>query len=107
MNKTELADQENNPALLHDTQTKLAPMYAVLMHNDPFTTMEFVMDTLVGQFSYDNQQAFETMYLIHTTGLQRIAILPLEHAETRVVRVHQLARSNGYPLTCTIEKEDV
>lgn len=98
-----------NPSVLNspetDEKTKLAPMYWIVMHNDPVTTMDFVVDTLINVFGYDQGQAFETMYLIHTTALAKIAVLPLEHAETKVTGVHQSARINGFPLTCTIEPD--
>jgi ATP-dependent Clp protease adaptor protein ClpS len=86
-------------------QTALAPMYWVVMHDDPITTMKYVIEILVDIFDYDRDHAFETMYAIHVGGMAKIACLPLEHAETKVGAVHINARLAGFPLTCTLEED--
>ena len=102
-------DTLDAPVVSDTSDTKeaptFAPMYWVIMHNDPITTMDFVVETLVGIFGFDNNRAFETMYAIHTKGLAQIAVLPLERAEMKVAGIHQSARSQGFPLTCTIEPD--
>lgn len=80
-----------------------APLYWVVMHNDPVTTMEFVVDALVGIFGFDHTEAERVMLSIHNNGLERIALMPLERAEFKVEQTHRRARANGFPLTCTIE----
>jgi len=91
--------------LLAHEKNELAPLYSVLMHDDPVTTMDFVVTVLVSLFNYDRQSAFEIMYRVHTTGVQKIATLPLDKAEVSVTKVRTMARANGFPLTCTLEKE--
>ncbi|MGK7344506.1 MAG: ATP-dependent Clp protease adaptor ClpS [Candidatus Nitrospinota bacterium M3_3B_026] len=80
-----------------------APLYWVVMHNDPVTTMEFVVDALVRIYGFDLWEAERTMLSIHNNGLERIAQMPLERAEFKVEQTHQQARASGFPLTCTIE----
>ncbi|MBI5814776.1 MAG: ATP-dependent Clp protease adaptor ClpS [Nitrospinae bacterium] len=94
---------------IHETQSRerFAPMYWVVMHNDPVTTMDFVVEILMKVFSLSFHVAEDLMYRIHYTGLARIGLMPLERAEFKVETVHRAARASGYPLTCTIEPEDV
>lgn len=87
-----------------DQQTAHLPTYWIVMHNDPITTMDFVVRALIDIFGMDADSAFETMYRVHHEGLERIGAFPLEHAEAKVESVHFRARASGYPLTCTIEK---
>ena len=86
-------------------QSRLSPLFSVLMHDDPVTSMDFVVSVLMNLFGYNHISAFEVMYLIHSTGIQKVASLPLERAEMSVVQVRQMALQNGYPLTCTLEQE--
>ncbi len=90
-----------------DTAVKqrLIPLFWVVMHNDPVTTMEFVVDILINSFGFDNDRALEAMYSIHNNGLERIVLMPLERAEFKVESVHATARAQGFPLTCTLEPE--
>lgn len=83
----------------------LAPLHWVVMHNDPITTMDFVVDTLVKEFGMDQDAAMEAMYRIHYTGLDKVAIMPLERAEFKVENIRRTARMLGFPLTCTIETD--
>lgn len=96
-------------AVLDDlrTERELAPFYSIVMHDDPVTTMDFVVRVLVELFDYPRDRAFEIMYTIHHTGLEKVALLPLERAEMKVIQVHHAARAQGYPLTCTIEREEL
>ncbi len=83
----------------------LGPLYWVVMHNDPVTTMDFVVQVLVEVFGIASVKAVELMYNIHNNGLEHVALLPLERAEFKVESVHRAARAQGYPLTCTVELE--
>lgn len=95
------------PLAGHKTREKdqLAPLYWVVMHNDPVTTMDFVVNILIKVFGIDYNGAVDIMYNIHHDGLEYITLMPLERAEMKVERVHTDARSQNYPLTCTIEPE--
>lgn len=95
----------DKPAIRTIEEQKLAPLYWVVMHDDPVTTMEFVVDILIKNFGLEKLRAETVMLSIHHTGLERVALMPLERAEFKVETVHKEARANGFPLTCTIEPE--
>lgn len=86
-------------------RTRLCPMYKVFVHNDPFTTFEFVIDILRRVFTLKGKQAYTVAHEAHDHGLAFVIALPLEQAEFRVQQAHSLARSSGYPLTFTYEPE--
>lgn len=89
------------------TMESLAPLYWIVMHNDPVTTMEFVVEILMRMYNYGQERAVEAMLSIHHNGLEKVALLPLERAEFKVQGTHAAARAKGFPLTCTIEAETV
>lgn len=79
------------------------PHYKVLMHNDDYTTMEFVVEVLQSVFLKDAAAANHIMLQIHLRGIGVCGIYPFEIAETKVHKVYQLARATGYPLRCSLE----
>lgn len=79
--------------------------YKVLMHNDDYTTMEFVIDVLMGIFRKTEAEAVRLMHAIHERGLAVCGIYTLEIAETKVEQVVAYARANEFPLRCTMEEE--
>jgi ATP-dependent Clp protease adaptor protein ClpS len=81
------------------------PLFRVLMLNDDYTTMEFVVEMLITVFHKPLKEATAIMLNIHHTGSGVCGVFPLEIAETKIATVHSLARENGYPLRCAIEKE--
>jgi ATP-dependent Clp protease adaptor protein ClpS len=85
-------------------KTALPVRYKVLMHNDDYTTMEFVISTLETVFRKPSAEANRIMLAIHTQGLGICGIYPYEIAETKVARVHSLARQAGFPLKCSLEE---
>tara|TARA_B100001094_G_C17744889_1_gene582929 strand:- start:266 stop:628 length:363 start_codon:yes stop_codon:yes gene_type:complete len=89
------------------TKSKVAkpPMYKVLLLNDDFTPMEFVVHILEKFFSIDHQQAVSVMLTIHQKGLAIVGIYPHEIAETKVTQVMEYTKQNQHPLQCTMEKE--
>jgi ATP-dependent Clp protease adaptor protein ClpS len=93
----------NKPDTDTDTKTSHYPMYKVLMHNDEVTTMDFVIGVLVKIFNKELIQAAKIMLEVHETGCGLAGVYALEHAEMKVEMVHSLARTQKYPLTCTIE----
>lgn len=80
------------------------PLFKVLMHNDDYTTMEFVVQVLEEVFRKSPPEANRIMLDIHCRGEGVCGTYPFEIAETRVVRVHALARKEGFPLRCTLEE---
>ena len=87
------------------TQQVLPPLYKVLMHNDDYTTMEFVVRVLETVFHKSPPEANRIMLNIHVKGLGVCGVFPHEIAETKIDKVHQIARGEGYPLRCSLEKD--
>lgn len=79
-------------------------MYKVILMNDDYTPMEFVIDVLQKFFSYDVERATQLMLTVHYQGKAICGIFTAEVAETKVALVNQYARENEYPLLCTLEK---
>ncbi len=87
-----------------DRDIKEPPMYKVLLHNDDYTTMEFVVHVLMYVFHKSMEHATEIMMRVHKQGIGLCGIFTYEVAETKVETVTRLARDNGHPLKCTMEK---
>ncbi len=85
--------------------TKTPSLYKVIMFNDNYTTMDFVVDILIEFFNKNEEEAVKIMLDIHKTGAGVCGVYPYEIAETKVKLVHSKAREYGYPLRCGIEKE--
>jgi ATP-dependent Clp protease adaptor protein ClpS len=66
------------------TRESLAPLYWVVMHNDPVTTMEFVVEIIIAMYGLGQERAVEVMLAIHNNGLEKVALMPLERAEFKV-----------------------
>ena len=81
------------------------PMYRVLLLNDDYTTMEFVVEVLVYVFQKSPEEATRIMLSVHHSGIGVCGIYPYEVAETKVNTVETLARENGFPLKCIMERE--
>jgi ATP-dependent Clp protease adaptor protein ClpS len=79
-------------------------MFKVLLINDDYTTMEFVVDVLMQVFNKSFEAATAIMLNVHQKGVGVCGVYPLEVAETKVEAVHSLARENGFPLRCTLEE---
>ena len=81
------------------------PMYRVLLHNDDYTTMEFVVEILMSVFNKPPEEAVQIMLNVHRNGIGVCGVYTYEISETKVNTVHALARERGFPLKCTMEKE--
>lgn len=79
--------------------------YRVLLHNDDYTTMEFVVEVLVSIFRKSPDEAAAIMLAVHQKGLGSCGVYTEEVAETKVTQVHDRARKAGYPLRCSMEEE--
>lgn len=93
-----------------DSQTLLAEpelaeprLYEVLLHNDDYTTMEFVIDVLERFFRKSPAEAYRLMMEVHHGGIAVCAIYPREIAEMRVQQVIDYAREHDYPLLCSMQ----
>ena len=87
------------------TETRLPRLYKVLLHNDDYTTMEFVIEVLEGVFAKSPAEAFRIMMHVHENGRGLCGAYPFEIAETKVSLVHQLAKRNDFPLRASMEEE--
>lgn len=82
------------------------PMYKVILLNDDYTPMEFVVHVLESIFNIETERAIQLMLAVHTLGSATIAIYPREIAETKSERVNNYAKENDHPLLSKIEKTD-
>lgn len=99
------ADGDTDLAVKTRSKTQRPPMYKVLLLNDDFTPMEFVVMVLERFFGMDHAQAFEIMLTVHKRGLAVVGVFSHEIAETKVAQVMQAAREHQHPLQCTMERE--
>ncbi len=84
---------------------KKPPLFRVLLHNDDFTTMEFVVEVLKRVFGKSDAEAFRVMWAVHTQGVGCAGVYTYEIAEMKVEKVTQMARAQEFPLLCTVEEE--
>jgi ATP-dependent Clp protease adaptor protein ClpS len=87
------------------TKTKKPSNYKVLLLNDDYTPMEFVVYVLEQYFNKSLEDATRIMLSVHQSGVGVCGIFPYEIAETKVALVADLARRNEHPLQCVMEKE--
>lgn len=85
-------------------KTEEPPLFKVLLHNDDYTTMEFVVSILENIFQKTMQEATRIMLHVHNDGIGIAGIYTKEICETKIAIVHGLARKNDYPLRCSMEK---
>lgn len=100
-------DHDRQTGLLLKTRpkTKKPSMYKVLLLNDDYTPMEFVIHVLEKFFNKNRQEATDIMLHVHRRGVGICGIYTYEVAETKVAQVMDFARTNEQPLQCTMEKE--
>ena len=104
---TNKPEDDNNQDVLVDTRAKTErpPLYKVMLLNDDFTPMEFVVIVLERFFGMSQAQAFDIMLTVHKKGLAVVGVFSHEVAETKVAQVMDFARQHQHPLQCTMEKE--
>lgn len=92
--------------VLTESEEKLAepPLYKVLLHNDNYTTMEFVVYVLQDVFERTETESVQIMLQVHLGGVGVAGIYTYEVAEMKVGKVTALAREHEYPLLCTLEE---
>jgi len=104
-------DDQNTPDDNHDlqvieqTRPKIAQpsLYKVILLNDDYTPMEFVIDILARFFNHDEEQATQIMLAVHTQGKGVCGIYTKDVAETRAMQVNQHSRQHKHPLLCEVE----
>lgn len=104
---SDFPDYENDTDVLTETEQKLEkpPLYKVLLHNDDFTTMEFVVFILSHVFMRSEPEAFGIMLKVHNEGVGLAGIYSYEVATMKAEKAMNLARASEYPLLCTVEEE--
>jgi ATP-dependent Clp protease adaptor protein ClpS len=100
-------DIEHDGDVLTESETRLEkpPLYKVILHNDDFTTMEFVVFILSHVFLRSDAEAFAIMLKVHTEGIGIAGVYSYEIANMKAEKAMNLARANEYPLLCTVEEE--
>ncbi len=101
-------DGDGDTSVVTKTRPKTAkpPLYKVMLLNDDYTPMEFVVMVLEKFFQIGHSQAVEIMLTVHKRGLAVVGVFSHEIAETKVAQVMDYARRHQHPLQCTMEKED-
>lgn len=98
-------DHDEEIAVRDREATRRPRMYRVVLHNDDFTTMEFVVEVLMEFFRKSRTEATQIMLHVHTKGKGVCGVFTREIAETKVMQVTERARENGHPLLCTMEPD--
>ena len=104
---TDTPGNESDIGVALDTRpkTKRPPLYKVMILNDDYTPMEFVIMILERFFGLTHQESFELMLTVHKKGLAIVGVYSREIAETKVTQVSEMAQRHEHPLQCTMEKE--
>lgn len=88
-----------------DAGIKKPSLYKVLLHNDDYTPMDFVVEILEHVFRKDNSSAVKVMLDVHNKGVGICGVYPYEIAETKIDQVRELSQKHQYPLKCTMQKD--
>lgn len=95
---------EEAPVAESEEKTEEPPLFKVLLHNDDYTTMDFVVHILQSVFNMAADQAVQVMLNVHLTGIGIAGIYSYEVAEMKIARTTAMAREQEFPLLCTMEK---
>jgi ATP-dependent Clp protease adaptor protein ClpS len=98
-------DEETNISVRSRSKTKKPAMYKVLMLNDDYTPMEFVVHVLERVFAKNREEANRIMLHVHQKGVGICGVYTYEVAETKVTQTMDFARKHQHPLQCTLEKD--
>lgn len=98
-------DSKTKNKILSESKNDEPPMYKVILHNDDYTSMEFVVQILITVFGKSLEKATQMMLNIHNKGKEICGIYPRQIAETKIETVHHLASNKNFPLKSTMEKE--
>jgi ATP-dependent Clp protease adaptor protein ClpS len=97
-------DYEGDLQVKKDIKVKKPRMYKVILHNDHYTTMDFVVEVLVTIFHKNIMEATELMLQVHRNGFGICGVYTYDIAQTKANQVHTLARQREFPLKCTVEE---
>jgi len=99
-------DEQSSTATIRKEKLQAPRMYKVIMHNDDYTTMEFVIHVLQKYFQKNEAEAHAIMLEVHTRGFGVCGIFTYEVAESKAAKVTKYARDNGHPLKCSTDPCD-
>ncbi len=101
-----MATKHSNNALLEVEKSKTKPpkLYKVILLNDDYTTMEFVIEVLQIFFSMNRERATQVMLKVHQEGSAICGVYPKDIAETKVAQVTEFAKQHEHPLRCELEE---
>jgi len=99
-----LPQREELPVAESEEKTEEPPLFKVLLHNDDYTTMDFVVHVLQSIFNMAEDQAIQIMLNVHVKGIGIAGIYTYEVAEMKVAKTTAMAREQEFPLLCTMEK---
>jgi ATP-dependent Clp protease adaptor protein ClpS len=94
----------SEPGVTVEEELKEPRQFKVLLHNDDYTSMDFVVEVLMNVFGKSETEAFAVMMSVHEKGIGLCGIFTAEVAETKVQIVHQMARARSFPLRCSMEE---
>lgn len=97
-------DRETTAVAESETKLEKPSLFKVLLHNDDYTTMDFVVYVLVSIFNLPEDQAIQVMLNVHRLGAGVAGTYTWEVAEMKAAKTMDLARENEFPLLCTVEK---
>lgn len=93
-----------DPGIAVEDELQEPRQFKVLLHNDDYTSMEFVVEILMNVFNKSEDEAVTIMMHVHEKGIGMCGIYTAEVAETKVHLVHQMARKRSFPLRCSMEE---
>ena len=103
-----LSDNQHEISLVKEaskSKLKRPPMYKVILNNDDYTPMDFVVEVLMKYFAKSLENANHIMFRVHKEGKAVVGTYSAEIAETKVAQVNQYSRANQHPLLCSMEQE--
>lgn len=100
-----MATKHENSSLLEVERSKSKPpkLYKVVLFNDDYTTMDFVIEVLQAFFAMNRERATQVMLKVHQEGSAACGVYPRDIAETKVAQVSAFAKQHGHPLRCELE----
>lgn len=100
-----MATKQQSSSVLAPERAKTKPprMYKVILFNDDYTTMDFVIEVLQRFFAMSRERALQTMLKVHNEGSATCGVYSLDIAETKVAQVSVFAKQHGHPLRCGLE----
>ncbi|MDZ4200535.1 MAG: ATP-dependent Clp protease adapter ClpS [Gallionella sp.] len=101
-----MADKQHNSPVLAPERNELKPpsLYRVILFNDDYTTMDFVIEVLERFFAMDRERAVQTMLKVHNQGSAVCGVYSRDVAETKLSQVTEFATQHGHPLRCDMEE---